>query len=112
MRNVRETPESGASPTSELEPITPIAPVAVPSAGDARRRRRYMQIAFGLAALVVALVVLYLLRDFLGAFVLGAAIAFLIQPAVSRLHAVGIPRPIGIAVVFVAMIVAIGGLIL
>jgi len=31
------------------------------------------------------LVVLYLLRDFLGAFVLGAAISFLIQPAVARL---------------------------
>lgn len=112
MRNVRSTPESGAAPTPELEPITPIAQVPVAAPGDARRRRRYMQIAFGLAALIVAIVVLFLLRDFLGAFVLGAAIAFLIQPAVSRLHAFGIPRPIGIAVVFLGMIVAIGGLIL
>lgn len=71
-----------------------------------------MQIGFGLAALLVAIVVLYLLRDFLGAFVVGAAIAFLIQPAVSRLHALGIPRPIGIALIFIAIIVALGGLVL
>lgn len=71
-----------------------------------------MQILFALAALLVALVVLFLLRDFLGAFVLGAVIAFLIQPAVNRLHAVGIPRPIGIAIVFVVIIIALAGLVL
>ncbi len=71
-----------------------------------------MQIAFGLAALLIAIVVLFLLRDFLGAFVLGAAIAFLIQPAVARLHAVGIPRPIGITLVFIVIIVALAGLVL
>ena len=71
-----------------------------------------MQIGFGLAALLVTIVVLFLLRDFLGAFVIGAAIAFLIQPAVARLHALGIPRPIGIALVFIAIIVALGGLVL
>jgi predicted PurR-regulated permease PerM len=57
---------------------------------DPKRRRRYLQIVFGFAALVVAIVVLYLLRDFLGAFVLGAAIAFLIQPAVTRLVGFGV----------------------
>ncbi|HET9781654.1 MAG TPA: AI-2E family transporter [Candidatus Dormibacteraeota bacterium] len=71
-----------------------------------------MQIAFGLAALVVAIVVLFLLRDFLGAFVLGAAIAFLIQPAVARLHAVGVPRLLAISVVFVGIVIAITGLVL
>jgi predicted PurR-regulated permease PerM len=79
---------------------------------DPKRRRRYLQIAFGLAALAVAIVVLYLLRDFLGAFVLGAAIAFLIQPAVIRLHAAGVPRILAISVVFVAIIVALAGLVL
>ncbi|HEV2414125.1 MAG TPA: AI-2E family transporter [Candidatus Dormibacteraeota bacterium] len=79
---------------------------------DPKRRRRYSQIGFGLAALVVAVVVLYLLRDFLGAFVLGSAIAFLIQPAVMRLHAVGVPRVLAIVVVFVAILVALAGLVL
>lgn len=79
---------------------------------DPKRRRRYLQIGFGLAALVVAIAVLYLLRDFLGAFVLGAAIAFLIQPAVTRLHAIGVPRIISIVVVFMCIVVAIGGLVL
>lgn len=79
---------------------------------DPKRRRRYLQIAFGFGALVVAIIVLYLLRDFLGAFVLGAAIAFLIQPAVTRLHALGIPRVLAIVIVFIVIIVAIAGLVL
>ena len=79
---------------------------------DPKRRRRYLQIAFGLGALIVAIIVLYLLRDFLGAFVLGSAIAFLIQPAVLRLHAAGVPRILAIAVVFIAIIVALAGLVL
>jgi len=71
-----------------------------------------LQIGFGLAALIVAIVVLFLLRDFLGAFVLGSAIAFLIQPAVIRLHTAGVPRIIAIIVIFMVIIVALGGLVL
>ena len=77
---------------------------------EPKRRRRYLQIAFGFGALIVAIVILYLLRDFLGAFVLGAAIAFLIQPAITRLVAIGIPRVIAILVIFLVIIVIIGGL--
>lgn len=79
---------------------------------DPRRRRRYLQIGFGIAALIVAIVVLFLLRDFLGAFVLGSAIAFLIQPAVIRLHSAGVPRVLAILLVFIAIIVALAGLVL
>ena len=79
---------------------------------DPKRRRRYLQIAFGFGALVVGIIVLYLLRDFLGAFVLGAAIAFLIQPAVVRLHGLGIPRVLAIVITFVVIIVAVAGLVL
>jgi predicted PurR-regulated permease PerM len=79
---------------------------------DPKRRRRYLQIAFGFGALVVAIIVLYLLRDFLGAFVLGAAIAFLIQPAVTRLVAFGIPRVLAIAIVFLVIIIALAGVVL
>jgi predicted PurR-regulated permease PerM len=79
---------------------------------DPQRRRRFLQLIFGLAALVVVIVVLYLLRDFLGAFVLGAAIAFLIQPAIARLGAIGIPRVVAIGLIFIVIIAALAGLVL
>ena len=111
---MRSTPQpTGPSPEPELESPTPISGVSVsPWSLDPKRRRRYLQIAFGVAALVVAVTVLFLLRDFLGAFVLGAAIAFLIQPAVIRLHAAGLPRVLAIIAVFVAIIVALAGIVL
>ena len=77
---MRSSPH-GAHHQDEPEEPAPLATVTVSAlALDPKRRRRYLQIAFGFGALVVAVIVLYLLRDFLGAFVLGAAIAFLIQP--------------------------------
>ena len=79
---------------------------------DPRRRRLYLQIAFGLASLLVAVIVLYLIRDVLGAFVLGAAIAFLIQPGVHRLTELGVPRVAAIALIFVIIILALAGLVL
>jgi len=71
-----------------------------------------VQIGFGLGALLVGVVVLYLLRDFLGAFVLGAAIAFLIQPGIARLVDLGVPRIAAIAMIFIAIILALAGLAL
>jgi predicted PurR-regulated permease PerM len=113
LHNVRPTPHPGAPREKELESQAPISAVAVtPVALDPRRRRRYLQIVFGLAALVVAIGVLFLLRDFLGAFVLGSAFAFLIQPAVIRLHSAGVPRILAIVLVFVAVIVVLAGLVL
>jgi predicted PurR-regulated permease PerM len=110
---VRPTPHPGAPRDRELETPAPTTGVPVsPWSLDPRRRRRYLQIAFGVAALIVAIVVLYLLRDFLGAFVLGSAIAFLIQPAIIRLHAAGVPRLLAIALVFIAIIIALAGLVL
>jgi predicted PurR-regulated permease PerM len=109
---VRSSPH-GASHQSEPEEPAPLATVTVSAlALDPKRRRRYLQIAFGFGALVVAIVVLYLLRDFLGAFVLGAAIAFLIQPAVVRLVALGIPRVLAIVITFVVIIAVLAGLVL
>jgi predicted PurR-regulated permease PerM len=110
---VRTTPQHGAPHEKQVE--SPAAAGGVTASAwsiDPKRRRRYSQIAFGLAALVVAIVVLFLLRDFLGAFVLGSAIAFLIQPAVMRLHALGIPRILAIIVVFVGILIALAGLVL
>jgi predicted PurR-regulated permease PerM len=110
---VRATPHSGPPREPELESPAPISGVTVaPVSIDPKRRRRYLQIGFGGAALTVAVVVLFLLRDFLGAFVLGSAIAFLIQPAVIRLHSAGVPRILAILAVFVIIIVGLAGLVL
>ena len=95
-----------------IEPEEPTAVVVATLPIDPKRRRRYLQIGFGLAALVVSVVVLYLLRDFLGALVLGAAIAFLIQPGIARLVALGVPRVVAIAMIFVVIIAALAGLVL
>lgn len=109
---MRSSPH-GVPHGSDPEEAAPIAAAVVSAlALDPKRRRRYIQIAFGFAALVVAIVILYLMRDFLGAFVLGAAIAFLIQPAVTRLEGLGIPRVLAIGIVFVVIIVAMAGLVL
>lgn len=110
---MRTTPQHGTPPEKQVE--SPAAASGVTASTwsiDPKRRRRYSQIAFGLAALVVAIVVLFLLRDFLGAFVLGSAIAFLIQPAVIRLHALGIPRILAITVVFIGILIGLAGLVL
>lgn len=110
---MRSTPHAGPPREKEPETPAPVGGVALSALSmDPRRRRRYLQIGFGVAALVVAITILFLLRDFLGAFVLGAAIAFLIQPAVIRLHSAGIPRVLAILAVFVAIIVGLAGLVL
>ena len=110
---MRPNPHPGQPRETELESPAPISGVAVSAWSlDPKRRRRYLQIAFGIAALVVAITILFLLRDFLGAFVLGSAIAFLIQPAVIRLHAAGVPRVLAIVIIFIGIIVALAGLVL
>jgi predicted PurR-regulated permease PerM len=109
---VRSTSRArGAPHEGEPEEPTPIVGVAAWTI-DPKLRRRYLQIAFGLGALLVTLIVLYLLRDFLGAFVVGAALAFLIQPAIARLVAMGVPRVLAIALIFIVIIVALAGLVL
>ena len=110
---MRQTPHREAASESEVQSQAPVSGVAVSSwTLDPKRRRRYLQIAFGAVALLVSITVLFLLRDFLGAFVLGSAIAFLIQPAVIRLHAAGVPRIFAIALVFLAIIIALAGIVL
>jgi predicted PurR-regulated permease PerM len=114
LRNVRSTTRArGSAPAPEPDEPTPLSGVGISLwPVDPQRRRRYLQIAFGFVALIVAIVVLYLMRDFLGAFVLGAAIAFLIQPGVVRLVNLGLPRALAIAVMFVVIILVLAGLVL
>jgi len=110
---VRSSPHPGSA--HEPEPAEPASVTGIAAsrwALDPRRRRRYLQIAFGVGALIVAVIVLYLMRDFLGAFVLGAAIAFLTQPAVTRVTSLGVPRVVAISLIFMVIIVALAGLLL
>lgn len=88
------------------------AAVAFAWSMDPHRRRLYLQIAFVLASALVALLVLYLIRDVLGAFVLGATIAFLIQPGIHRLTELGLPRIAAIAVIFIAILAVLAGVVL
>ena len=56
--------------------------------------------------MILGLAVLYLIRDTLTAFVLGALLAFLINPLVDRLTPV-VPRALAIIVIFIAVILAL-----
>ena len=104
------TPSHGEP--SEPVPLPTTTTTSVAVVIDPARRRLYLQIIFGLVSSVVALVVLYLIRDVVGAFVLGAAIAFLIEPAIHRLTELGVPRVLAIALVFVAIILGLAGIAL
>lgn len=66
--------------------------------------RRSLQIGFALVALVLAGAILYLIRDVMGAFVLGALIAFLIGPLVDLLERHGMPRAAGILILFAVLV--------
>ena len=58
--------------------------------------------------MVIAAGVIYLIRDTLSAFVLGALLAFLINPLVDRLAAF-LPRALAIVVIFVALLGILAG---
>ena len=94
-----------------VEQARAVTPPAAPDPGLAaarRRRRRTLQIGLGITAVVLMVGVLYLLRDTLGAFVLGALLAFLINPLVDRLAAF-LPRALAIVVIFALLVVALIG---
>jgi predicted PurR-regulated permease PerM len=77
-----------------------------------RRGSRPLQIALGSAALLVGLGVIFLIRDALTAFVLGALIAFLMNPVVDRLERL-LPRVLAILLVLaavIALVIALGSI--
>jgi len=107
-------------PVTETEPPEPrnaqaVAPAPTPPPRRrrdddvaARRRVRMLQIAVGVAAVIVGAGVIYLIRDTLGAFVLGALLAFLINPLVDRLSRF-VPRALAIVAIFIALVVGLVG---
>ena len=76
----------------------------------AGRGSRSLQIGLAIAAVLLAMTVIYLIRDVLASFVLGTLLAFLINPMVDWLQRRAIPRAMAIAIVFVGLIVGLVGL--
>jgi predicted PurR-regulated permease PerM len=106
----------GAIPNEEPEARRPeLAPRPVRSPRSERPQhhvsRRSLQVAFAVTAALVGVLVLYLIRDVIGAFVLGALLAFLMTPAVERLRALGIPRAVAIVLLFGLLTLILAGLV-
>jgi predicted PurR-regulated permease PerM len=114
--SVSSTPSGGASAKAAAESKAPAGPVAVEASpaeaadlpGVAPRPRApagrlWLQVAFSLSLVLLSLLVLYLIRDVAGAFVLGALLAFLILPAVDFMEARGLPRVLGVLVAYVGV---------
>jgi predicted PurR-regulated permease PerM len=96
-------------PVKEVQPSEPKTEHAVTGVLSVRRRRvRTLQIGVGIAAMIVGIGVLYLIRDTLGAFVMGALLAFLINPLVDRLSAY-LPRALAIVIIFIALVAGLVG---
>lgn len=91
----RSAAEGAPEVPSEVEPTPVLLP---PPAGS-----RGAQLGFALGAAAVGLITLLLLRDVLGAFVLGGLIAFLIGPIVDRVGQI-VPRPLAILLTLTALI--------
>ena len=96
-------------PLTEAQTPEPRTEHAVAAGVPVRRRRvRSLQIGVGIAAVILGAGVVYLIRDTLGAFVLGALLAFLINPLVDRMSAY-VPRALAIVVIFFALVAGLVG---
>jgi predicted PurR-regulated permease PerM len=91
---------------TELRPVPSVQPTVPP-----RRPQRTLQIAFAITALLLTIAVIYLLRNVIGAFVLGTLLAFLINPGVDWLEQRRVPRAISILGIFVVIVALAGALI-
>jgi predicted PurR-regulated permease PerM len=92
------------APAATAGPHRPVRPRTSAS-------RRSLQIGFAVIAVALSMGILYLMRDVLGAFVLGALIAFLITPYVDSLTEWGLPRPLAVLLIFACLIGLIVGLV-
>jgi predicted PurR-regulated permease PerM len=105
-------PKRRSVPVNQDKPVAanPETGMAESTATAVRRRRvRSLQIWVGVAAVIVGIGVIYLIRDTLGAFVLGTLLAFLINPVVDRLSAY-LPRAVAIVIIFIALVAGLVGL--
>jgi hypothetical protein len=68
------------------------------------------QVVFGLLVVAALVLVLFLVRDVMGPFVLGGLLAFMIEPLIGRLTRFGLPRALAILVTLLAILLALSGL--
>ena len=66
--------------------------------------RRHRQALFALAMIVIVVALLWTARGALPAFFIGLALAFVLDPAVTRLHRAGVPRWAGVLVSYVGVV--------
>jgi predicted PurR-regulated permease PerM len=98
-RRARNEPVAdGPKPVQETVQVRP-APVSTRK-----------QIVFGLLAVAALVLVLFLLRDVIGPFVLGGLLAFVIEPLVGRLTRSGLPRALAVLAILVAILLLLAGL--
>lgn len=81
----------------------------VPGHSPRRKGNRSVQIGLGIASVAIAAAVIYLIRDVLGAFVLGALLAFLINPMVDWLERRSVPRAAAIVLIFIVLVAGLVG---
>jgi len=95
------------------DPARPRSPVGEPVAaapfverrrGGGRLRPPTPRVAVLLVAALVALYVLYLGREALSPFIVGLLVVYLLDPPVERLSRIGLPRPLAIIAVYVAVL--------
>lgn len=99
----------GEPPTAPPPPAVGEPQLATGVQRPQRLLRR--QVLFAVIALVAAATVIYLIQGVLGAFVLGAVIAFLINPFVDRAERRGVPRVVAILASFVVLAAAVAVMI-
>jgi predicted PurR-regulated permease PerM len=97
-RAPQEPAADGPEPVQETVQVRP-APVSTRK-----------QIVFGLLAVAALVLVLFLVRDVIGPFVLGGLLAFVIEPLVGRLTRSGLPRALAILAILLAILLLLAGL--
>ena len=67
------------------------------------------QVVFSLLAAATLVLVLFLVRDVMGPFVLGSLLAFMMEPLIGRLVRSGLPRALAILITLLTILLALSG---
>src|SRR3990170_4443452 len=72
---------------------------------------RHRQAIFALGMIAIVVLLLWTARGALPAFFIGLALAFVLDPAVTRLARIGMPRWAGVVVMYVAVVAVVWALV-
>ncbi|MDQ6899162.1 MAG: AI-2E family transporter [Candidatus Dormibacteraeota bacterium] len=103
--SILSRPRARKEPESKATDAAP-ATVQVQTLTPSTRK----QVVFGLLVVAALVLVLFLVRDVMGPFVLGGLLAFMIEPLVSRLTRSGLPRAVAILITLLAILLGLSGL--